>query len=316
MKERLHYIDIAKGIGIILVVWFHMPYLDRLPQFQLWGGYITTFYMPLFFLMSGLFYKPKSLGIKVRRLMIPYCFFYLVAFVVYAAKSLIKHQAVDWQNFLIPLMGGTINYQNTPIWFLLALAEMMVLAFPICKRMKKVQGITLGIVLGVIGYALGTTGVHIPYYIDVALLNMPFFLFAYYYKEVILDKLNSLSGIGLVVLSVIVYILFPGFTNVSQNAEPMGIVPFYVIAMSASLGIIGMMKPLQKVKVVKALEYFGENSLVIMCTHMMLLGVATVCSAHIGNVWAANLIALALIMVIEVPVCQCFNKYGRFLIGK
>jgi fucose 4-O-acetylase-like acetyltransferase len=23
MKERLHYIDIAKGIGIILVVWFH-----------------------------------------------------------------------------------------------------------------------------------------------------------------------------------------------------------------------------------------------------------------------------------------------------
>ena len=38
MKERLHYIDIAKGIGIILVVWFHMPYLDRLPQFHLWGG--------------------------------------------------------------------------------------------------------------------------------------------------------------------------------------------------------------------------------------------------------------------------------------
>lgn len=38
MKERLHYIDIAKGIGIILVVWFHFPCLNRLPEFQFWGG--------------------------------------------------------------------------------------------------------------------------------------------------------------------------------------------------------------------------------------------------------------------------------------
>lgn len=272
--------------------------------------------MPLFFLMSGLFYKPKNLGTKVGRLLIPYCFFYLVAFGLYVVKALLKHQVVDWGNFLVPLTGGTIQYQNTPIWFLLALAEMMVVAFPIGKWLNRAQGMAVGIALGILGYWLGTTDIHIPYYIDVALLNIPFFLFAYYYRQVILDKLNSLTGIALMVLSIIAYILFPGFTNVSQNAEPMGIVPFYVIAMSASLGIVGMMKSLRKGKVMKALEFFGENSLVIMCTHMMLLGLASFCNTHISNVWLVNFVGLTLIMAIECPICLFFNKYGRFLIGK
>lgn len=49
-KERLTYIDITKGIGIILVVWFHMPCINKLPNFTLWGGlyndilYATFFY--------------------------------------------------------------------------------------------------------------------------------------------------------------------------------------------------------------------------------------------------------------------------------
>lgn len=51
-------IDIAKGIGITLVVFFHFVHLNKLPYFYEWGGYITTFYMSLFFLISGLFYKP------------------------------------------------------------------------------------------------------------------------------------------------------------------------------------------------------------------------------------------------------------------
>lgn len=49
-KDRLTYIDITKGIGIIFVVWFHMPSIVKLPNFALWGGlyndilYATFFY--------------------------------------------------------------------------------------------------------------------------------------------------------------------------------------------------------------------------------------------------------------------------------
>ncbi|MCK6584746.1 MAG: acyltransferase family protein, partial [Anaerolineales bacterium] len=52
---RIDYIDIAKGIGIILVVMGHndfaliSPFTHKL---------IYSFHMPMFFFMSGMFFKP------------------------------------------------------------------------------------------------------------------------------------------------------------------------------------------------------------------------------------------------------------------
>lgn len=56
MQKRVQYLDIAKGIGILLVVLAHNdlsgyhPYLHRL---------IYAFHIPLFFFLSGIFFKPE-----------------------------------------------------------------------------------------------------------------------------------------------------------------------------------------------------------------------------------------------------------------
>ena len=47
--QRLEYIDIAKGIGIILVVIGHCISGQSIP-----GMYISAFHMPLFFIISGM----------------------------------------------------------------------------------------------------------------------------------------------------------------------------------------------------------------------------------------------------------------------
>lgn len=49
---RYQFIDIAKGIGILLVVWFHTSGITRLTTIDgiMWGGIVTAFYMPLFFM--------------------------------------------------------------------------------------------------------------------------------------------------------------------------------------------------------------------------------------------------------------------------
>jgi fucose 4-O-acetylase-like acetyltransferase len=55
--ERVEYIDIARGIGILLVALAHAdvslfsPYLHRL---------IYSFHMPLFFFLSGYFFNPQT----------------------------------------------------------------------------------------------------------------------------------------------------------------------------------------------------------------------------------------------------------------
>lgn len=54
MKSRLNYIDIAKGIGILMVIVGHCGSLPS-PITKA----IFSVHMPLFFILSGYFYNPK-----------------------------------------------------------------------------------------------------------------------------------------------------------------------------------------------------------------------------------------------------------------
>ena len=49
-KDRIHYLDIAKGIAMILVILGHTKKL--IPTNVVWWLY--TFHMPLFFMLSGM----------------------------------------------------------------------------------------------------------------------------------------------------------------------------------------------------------------------------------------------------------------------
>lgn len=74
---RLAFIDIAKGILIILVVMGHIA-----PGDTALHHYIFWFHMPAFLLISGFFLKStfvfkEEIEKKLKRLMIPYLFFSL-----------------------------------------------------------------------------------------------------------------------------------------------------------------------------------------------------------------------------------------------
>lgn len=73
MDRRLAWVDIAKGLGITLVVWGHVfPGLiasgltSSAPGLQVVEYAIYTFHMPLFFFLSGIFVA-ESLGKGTRR---------------------------------------------------------------------------------------------------------------------------------------------------------------------------------------------------------------------------------------------------------
>ena len=48
-NKRLYYLDMAKGVGIFLVILGHIEYLD--PDIKRW---ISSFHMPLFFVVGGI----------------------------------------------------------------------------------------------------------------------------------------------------------------------------------------------------------------------------------------------------------------------
>ena len=72
---RYGYIDILKGIGVVLMILGHMHFCD-----DIFNKYIFGFHMPLFFIISGFLYqKPDSihdtLVKKSKTLLVPYLFF-------------------------------------------------------------------------------------------------------------------------------------------------------------------------------------------------------------------------------------------------
>ena len=52
-KERIAWIDIAKGVTILTVIWSHTLPFGGLPR-----NLIFCFHMPLFFILSGFTLKP------------------------------------------------------------------------------------------------------------------------------------------------------------------------------------------------------------------------------------------------------------------
>ena len=62
------YLDVARGIGLLLVIISHSCGLSP---------YLINYYIPLFFVVSGYLYKPgrsygENMAHKAKRLLVPY----------------------------------------------------------------------------------------------------------------------------------------------------------------------------------------------------------------------------------------------------
>ena len=69
MSQRIGYLDIAKLIGLFLVCFCHIPVSTG--EFHIW---VYSFHMPLFFLLSGMFFRPENFSMKrtAIQLLVPF----------------------------------------------------------------------------------------------------------------------------------------------------------------------------------------------------------------------------------------------------
>lgn len=126
-KSRLQYIDISKGIGIILVVLMHIIFSsDKFNDVSYIRNYIYSFHMPLFFIISGycLFLKgtnhapERSLKEELLRLCRKFLPCYFVWSMIYIVLQKAAGQPVD----VGERIRTTITLRGiAPLWFLIAL---------------------------------------------------------------------------------------------------------------------------------------------------------------------------------------------------
>lgn len=317
--KRIEWIDNAKGIGILLVVLYHFPLISDFKAIDTIGDWITMFYMPLFLFLSGMFAPKHSYGKRIRRLLQPYMFFYIVACMLFFAKSLLKHEPCSINYILAPFTGATIGYENTPIWFLLSLAEITLVYFFVSKITNNVLFALISLLIGIVGYIFGQQKFLSDYYISVSLLCFPFYALPGRFAETMKKQQHWSVYAGATTFSLLIFYLFGAKSNISQNYIPYHYETFFLASFSAIIGICGVSQLLSKYQHLgRIFNFFGRNSLLILCTHMMLMFIPSAAYSVIGSNYLSFFLAFVILLIVETGIIFIFNKSKvlKFVIGQ
>lgn len=184
-KERTHWIDVLKGVGILLVLIGHCN-IDNI------NGYIYLFHMPLFYIISGFCWNTEKytkhtqfkdyFKRKFNSFIIPYfkiAFFCLLFYilVVYPLSSLstteFKEQILKFLFGIFIYSRGTMEWLPycSPIWFLSALFFSELYLF---FTMRAKYPILVVLCIGTLGYGCSLLGKCFPWNIDSACIALSF----------------------------------------------------------------------------------------------------------------------------------------------
>lgn len=323
MKQRIDYIDLAKGICILLIIIHHLR--SPLNQTDV-SRMLLCFRIPLYFVLSGIFFR-KYAGFvnftlrKVNKLLIPFGFFIILTFIFYGTGLVLRgHSNLILQfphNFVMALRADDI-YLNTPLWFLLCLFEtslIFYLIYIVCDKFtikgvsRKVLMAVICFSIGIIGYELGTHKIDLPLWIDTSMTAIPFYCTGYFLSQetdfLIPNKLDKYIPVFLVVLGVIVYFL-ADFIEMETNIFKESYISFYVSAMSGTLFVLLLSKLVKKVPMISLI---GRYSIIVLSTHWIVLWALKKYLYFITNVWLQFTVFLVLIVLISIPLIKFFLKY-------
>ncbi len=116
------FFDIAKGIGIILVIIAHIEYVD----FGI-RNYIVSFHMPLFFVVSGMLAcligeaKRDTVTVlvrKLKRIMLPYLVFSVLYPVIDICYYFVTGNGDPFGSLRQNIYDSLVLYGNSVLWFL------------------------------------------------------------------------------------------------------------------------------------------------------------------------------------------------------
>lgn len=340
--KRLYYLDMVKGLAIILVVLGHIEYISD--PLRVW---ISSFHMPVFFIVSGILIRYKNetdrdlsllLQKRSRGILIPYFWFSLLYFFIDIFN--VWYGKITKPEFIKDLIGSLTFYGVSVLWFLPALFIAQIVFCFLTKKLPKWASIPLIIILAIVSYLgqLYISGIYdanasnlfVTSLIDLlrvflrGFIASSFVMIGYYACPVIHKKesfsiLQLLLGI-LFFLANLVLSQINGcidFHYIILNNVPL----FYLCAFLGSFALILICK---NMKELKPLCFFGKNSLTVMATHVntYLLYAAILLSWQIDRivtraksyVFIFNIMALTFLF--EAIVIVIINRFFPFVLGK
>lgn len=244
--NRIEWIDIAKGLGIVLVVIGHVVTTDMVHDT------IFLFHMPLFFLLSGMVFKTNEAWLpcmkkKFLHLMVPYLFF----MVMFVPLRMATDAAISgtWPSFRLGMLG--MSYFDKPLWFVFALFGVIAIMRTLFTMVKYKWLIALiTTVLGGVGYVLLLRKMELPLHVSRALFVLPFFALGIWMKKHTTSHNVLELSIGLLGISFGIFELLGGTQTLDTlkmqvDGNPLFV---YLSAIGGSLLVIQTSKQLERLK--------------------------------------------------------------------
>lgn len=263
MKKRIDWIDIARGIGIFLVIAGH----TGLPEvFRAW---IYSFHMPMFFLISGYLFKVKSQYECFKQSFMSLIRPYLIYSIVFI---LIDYIIFNDKNYLIDGFFNTIIGRGgfSVLWFFIALFWIQVGFNYIINKFDKIIAIKIIISITIGGYIISL--IYLSkfniYYIITSAITLSFFYIGYWIKIKNVDIYKTFNNILIIFISVIFnlisfYMNYRLFNRrIDLSDAYFGFLPFtYISAITGTYIIVYIAYKLRYKFYIKLIKYIGENTL-------------------------------------------------------
>lgn len=290
MSKRIEYIDIARGIGILLVVLAHNDF-GYISQY----GYqvIYSFHMPLFFFLSGYFVKTDISFIeffkkRFHSLLKPFLF---TLFMIYFTSVSFEKMAFGTALRRIgkSLYGTGVYIDWVQLWFLPNLFVVSLYAFVFIVLVGKLNNrwLRLGILLVTLALAMPFLKSFypfevsllgrdyelfgLPFSLDLVLLSGFFFILGSEVRQLTTESIFSnyflLAGTGISVFVLNYFINSPidfntrTYNSLLINTTEAIIGILFVLALSRQI-------ELHTIRLASLLKYFGRASLIILIFHV------------------------------------------------
>lgn len=324
IKERLPYLDMMKGIAMILVMLSHISIAKET------AIVFKPFFLPVFFVASGYTFHIKNtfsqfLWNKVKTLLFPAFLLSLLQIALSCILTFTEQDPLPVQLTALLLQNGG---QGSKMWFVFAL---FVCCIPFYFMVRLIDRTFFFIVLSVAGLILGLSynyigGGTLPWYLHLAGIGCFWMavgylwrVFCQYHGEhtIKVSKMEiclALTSLAVYVPVVMLHIMQWKDLQVSLRVFD---TPVWLYLLESATGTLAACLLIKRLPSNRLLVFIGQNTLVYFAFHgKVQRAVEVICS----RIRISGVPETLLILVIQ---CICLagagiiiNRYFPFLVGK
>lgn len=325
LLKRYQWLDILKGIGIILIMLSHackIPYL---------GIYLWSCYLPLFFMVSGYTFNPNlnvsdEIKKKAKRLLFPY-FFY--GFLFTLLHTIISDGNISLSRWIGVLYGRLNLYSHPdgenikflvdgPLWFLPALFLSYLLSY-LYTSLNSVQKWVYIFFSFIYTYICTLLPIYLPWCIDEVFIASLFIISVYEFKDKEYLLILNFKFLLYTLLMYVLLVTLNGNINMAfriyGNWGCISVCLFFLIGILGTLIWYCISKKIEYTFIGYILSYIGKISLRLMCIHIPLFTIMDIL-LKISNKYLMailNIIVAIIISSVIEKICLRFKIQFKIL---